>query len=61
MLSDYTRPGTEDTKEKTEFSHYRADLPKMVTYLLFEVWNIRGQDNIKSTVKSEEFRSRAKS
>lgn len=51
MLSDYTRPGTEDTKEKTEFSHYRADLPKMVTYLLFEVWNIRGQDNIKSTVK----------
>ena len=62
MLSDYTGPGTEDTTEKkTEFSHYRADLPKMVTYLLFEVWNIRGQDNIKSTAKSKEFRSRAKS
>ena len=61
MLSDYTRPGTEDTKEKTEFSHYRADLPKMVTYLLFEVWNIRGQDNIKSTANSKGFRSRAKS
>ena len=61
-MSDYTGPGTEDTTEKkAEFSHYRADLPKMVTYLLFEVWNIRGQDNIKSTVKSEEFRSRAKS
>ena len=62
MLSDYTGPGTEDTTEKkAEFSHYRADLPKMVTYLLFEVWNIRGQDNIKSTANSKGFRSRAKS
>ena len=52
MLSDYTGPGTEDTTEKkTEFSHYRADLPNTVTGLLFEVWNIRGQDNIKSTIK----------
>ena len=62
MLSNYTGPGTEDTTEKkAEFSHYRADLPKMVTYLLFEVWNIRGQDNIKSTANSKGFRSRAKS
>ena len=62
MLNDYTGPGTEDTTEKkTEFSHYRADLPKMVTYLLLEVWNISGQDNIKFNVKSKKFRSRAKS
>ena len=39
------------TIKKTEFSHYRADLPNTVTGLLFEVWNIRGQDNIKSTIK----------
>lgn len=36
LLRDYTGPGAEDTTENTkESSCYRADLPKIVTYLLF--------------------------
>lgn len=42
-MDDYTGPGAEDaTESKTESSYNTADLPKMVTYLLFKVWKFEG-------------------